>query len=438
MNQLDRMMADDDGLEMLLLSNDSHVRVADAIGVSEKTVRRWRGKHNWSPQTVVSASPPEFFRADDRAALHERLDKLLDTSELAGPVKGMKVGTWDTTTKNADGEAQQTRNYKVELVSTASVEPKWPLVQRGAATIKVVKPTPFPRAKHRDKLAVILPDPQIGFRRLADGTFDPFHDTSAINVALEIAGSIDPDQIIWLGDFLDLAPFGRFEQEATFAQTTQASLDYGYSLLLRANDIADGNQVLLEGNHDRRLEKAITKNCIEAFGLRQAASPEDWPVMSVPNLLRLDELAVRYVGGYPAGSYWLNERIKCIHGSTVRSNGSTAKAVVDEERVSVIFGHIHRIETHYKTSETYSGGRVRLAHTPGCLCRIDGAVPSTKSSTDLSGRPVTHHENWQQGLTVVSYGEGDKPFSLESVFINTFEGYTASFGGHLFTPPVAG
>ena len=36
------------------------------------------------------------------------------------------------------------------------------------------------------KTAIILPDPQIGFRKFDDGTLDPFHDTKAMSIAIQI------------------------------------------------------------------------------------------------------------------------------------------------------------------------------------------------------------------------------------------------------------
>lgn len=159
-------------------------------------------------------------------------------------------------------------------------------------------------------------------------------------------------------------------------------------------------------------------NAAAAFGIKIAGAPDSWPVMSVPHLLRLDELDVEYVGGYPAGAYWINDRLQCIHGLKVRSSGSTAKIVSDDERVSTIFGHVHRIEMHYKTVRVRNGGRTNFAFTPGCLCRIDGAVPSTKGSTDVHGRPVLSYEDWQQGLAVVHYNEGDSPFAIEPIYID--------------------
>jgi hypothetical protein len=42
--------------------------------------------------------------------------------------------------------------------------------------------------------------------------------------------------------------------------------------------------------------------------------------------------------------------------------------------VSVIFGHVHRIESKFKTRRHREGPKRSFAHTPGCLARIDGAV----------------------------------------------------------------
>jgi hypothetical protein len=191
---------------------------------------------------------------------------------------------------------------------------------------------------------------------------------------------------------------------------------------------------VLEGNHDRRLQNMITKNALAAFGLKQALDTTGWPVLTVPFLCNFAELDVSYIEGYPAGEYWINDNIRAIHGNKVRSNASTAAAVVKDEDVSTIFGHIHRVETQYLTRSNRSGGRVLVAHSPGCLCRVDGAVPSVKGSTDLNGRAVESYENWQQGLSIVRYEPGDGAFAIESLFIDTFGGHKIRFGDKVFQP----
>jgi len=78
---------------------------------------------------------------------------------------------------------------------------------------------------------------------------------------------------------------------------------------------------------------------------------------------------------------------------------------------------VHRIELMHRTRLAYEGAKFSFAATPGCLCKIDGTVPSTKSSTDVFGRAVPSVENWSQGVAVVSYQDGDGPFALELVAI---------------------
>ena len=383
----------------------------------------------------MTNSVPDFSD-EDRERLHARLDDLLDANPCA--VKSMRVSAWDALAKDTDGAVQVVRQQSLRLES-ADFEPRWPVVQQAQPVkITMTKAVAPRRAGRTHKVAVVLPDPQIGYRLYADThELDPFHDERAIDVALQILADVRPDLVVFLGHYLDLATFGTFEQEVTFAATTQRALDYGHELLARTRALAPRAEIrLVDGNHDRRLEKMITRNAAAALGLKQA-STTGWPVLSVPHLLRLDEMGIEYVGGYPAGETWINERVKCIHGSIVRSGGSTARAVAEAERASVIFGHVHRIETHYKTASTHGGGITRLAHSPGCLCRIDGAVPSANGSTTLEGRPVRKYEPWQQGLAVVSYEDGDAPFHLEQVVINTFDGYTAMYGGKIYTPALA-
>jgi predicted phosphodiesterase len=308
--------------------------------------------------------------------------------------------------------------------------PAWPIVQPARPCI--IKPTTTTNRRRTTKgwrTALILPDPQIGFR-MVDGKLDPFHDETAMKAGLRLAAELQPDLIVNLGDFLDLAEFSRFDQEPGFANTTQASLDRGHRFLVEQRATAPNAEiVLLEGNHDWRLLKSIMANAKAAFGLRQANTPESWPVLSMQHLLRLDEIGVEYVDGWPAGVYWVNDNLACIHGLKVRSAGSTAAAVVDDERVSVIFGHVHRIELLHKTRRTKEGRRQSFAATPGCLCRVDGAVPSMKGAINSRGQAVHNVENWQHGLAVVTYKPGDSPFHLELVPI--FDGHVMFRGQEL-------
>jgi hypothetical protein len=107
-----------------------------------------------------------------------------------------------------------------------------------------------------------------------------------------------------------------------------------------------------------------------------------------------------------------------MHGTKVRSNGSTAAAYTnDTPHLSTIYGHIHRQELQYRTTYDADGPIRSVAVSPGCLCRVDGAVPSVNSGVSSDGKPGKHWENWQQGVAVVWYNEETGRFAVELVHI---------------------
>ena len=357
---------------------------------------------------------------------HERLGRLNELLERSGidpadigEVKQIRLNEWQAMSKDEEGEPVITdlQGASIVLSPKWAEDPEFPTIQM--ATPARITPARYAKPKREHKLATILPDPQFGFRMYPDGTLVPFHDVLALEAALRVVAIVKPDLIVILGDYLDLAAFSRFDQEPYFAHTTQPAIQAGYEYLakLRAT-CPHAKIVLIAGNHDDRIRKSILNWNKEALHLRRADQPQGWPVFSVQNLLALDSLDVEYIDGYPAGQYWINDRLLCMHGLKVRSGGSTAKAVADDERVSTIFGHVHRIEWHYKTVRVRNGLRTNFAGTPGCLCRIDGTVPSTKGGVDAFGKPISSAENWQQGMAVVAYDDGDAPFAVEQVYID--------------------
>jgi hypothetical protein len=235
---------------------------------------------------------------------------------------------------------------------------------------------------------------------------------------LSICKDVNPDKVALIGDNLDLPELGKYRLSPAFQQTTQASIDRATEICASVREAAPNAEIQwLAGNHEERLTNFMLDNAMAAFGIRQGKRPNTWPVLSVPNLCRLDDYNIEYLSGYPASTIWINEHIKVIHGDIVRSGGSTAHAYLKREKISVIYGHIHRREWAEMTRNDFDGPKIVTALSPGCLARIDGAVPSMKGGTDLDGRPLTRYEDWQQGLVVVDYEEGDGKFNLEMITI---------------------
>jgi len=370
-------------------------------------------------ETTVITIPSEHL------PYHEKLQEALDADGRVEKAT-FREGSHRGYIKNSDNEIEYTDdlpNKRAEFTVNFDTEPKWPLI-RQVESVKL----PRQESKKRPtdgKKAIILPDLQI-----------PYHDEKAVGVALQIIKDPKPDKIILLGDPLDFEKFSNFTNiplANEFAVSTQGAIDRLHQLMVQLRKLSPSAEiVVLEGNHDQRLTTSVIKNNMASYGLRQANAPESWPVVSVPFLCRFDDQDVEYISGYPVNRHWINENLQVKHGNKVRTGASTAKLVADDERVTTIFGHIHRLEMHHKTVDVYGGGRSNAAWSIGCLCKIDGSVPSKNSGVDLHGRPVENYENWQQAIAIVDYMDGNAPFVITPVYINTFQNYQAMYNGRYY------
>jgi hypothetical protein len=285
-----------------------------------------------------------------------------------------------------------------------------------------IKPSKASKAKSKDgwKLAALLPDTQIGYRVYEDGSVIEFHSEAAIDVALQVVQyaheQFGVDTIVNLGDTLDLPAQSRHHQEIAFQNSTNLAIQRAYEYLAAQRAIVpEGDIVFLEGNHDCRIYKYLAENAPAVAMIRRAGDMSTWPVNSLPHLLHMDELNIKFASGYPAGEYWLNKNLRCIHGDRVNSSGSTAMKYINaNHHVSTIYGHIHRIEMLYHTNHTSDGPARNAAFSPGCLCRVDGSVPSVKGGITPNEKPVKYWENWQQGLGFAWYKDSGE-YSLLSV-----------------------
>jgi hypothetical protein len=352
----------------------------------------------------------------------------IDVEEV-GSIK--RVSLYQSLTKNDLGQAEVHDLMGIQFNPKWAEGPEWPVVQPGPS-IKLPVRKVIQSNTEGYKVAVILPDMQIGYYRNADGSLEPTHDEEALSISMAIIKKLNPDRIIMVGDNLDFPEFGKYRLSPAYAITTQASIDRATTLCAELRAVAP-NAVIdwISGNHEERLVNFILDNAKVSFGLRRGNTPDSWPCLSVPYLCRFNDYGVNYVAGYPAGQVWINQRLKVIHGNKVRSNGSTAHAYLNDSKVSVIYGHIHRREWAERSREDWDGAKTIMAASPGTLARCDGAVPSTKGGMDLDGRPMTIVEDWQQGLAVVSYEDGEGAFWYEQIPIHN---KTAFFRGKVYSP----
>ena len=327
-----------------------------------------------------------------------------------------KVSIRHALSPDKNGDVQTRTTTTVQLSPKWETGPEWPVIQQGPA-VKLPPVKATNKKTSAFKTCVVVPDIQFGYFRGRDGQLEPTHDEKAIMICLKMIQELKPEVIACVGDNLDLPEMGKYVTYPAYAQTTQAAIDRATFFCAQMRAMApDAKIIWLAGNHEERMPKYLVMNAAAAYGLRKGNTPDSWPVLSVPYLCRMDEFGVEYRPGYPASDYWVNEKLRIIHGDRVKSSGSTAHIYLNSEKTSVIYGHIHRIETAFKTREDFDGPRTIMAASPGCLARIDGAIPSTRGGVDLDGRPLVRYENWQQGMGVVSYEDsGAHRFSYDVV-----------------------
>lgn len=278
------------------------------------------------------------------------------------------------------------------------------------------------RAKKGWLTAALLPDMQMGYFLDAQGNLQAIHDEAAISVAIRMCADEQPDYIVLHGDNADFAELSRFRFSPAFQRTIQPTIDRCTLLGIQLRIACPTAKIIwLEGNHEARLPYFILDNAKAAFGLKRGREVEGWPVLSMPHLCHFDDpdIDITYLSGYPANEFWLNDNFRVIHGNKVNSTGSTAHKYLDDARVSNAFGHVHRRELAQRTRHTINGPRTVTSVSFGCLCRLDGVVPSTKGGSDVFGQPVRTTEDWQNGMGFIRFQPGDGLHVVEHIEILT-------------------
>tara|TARA_R110002020_G_scaffold132694_1_gene296255 strand:+ start:519 stop:1643 length:1125 start_codon:yes stop_codon:yes gene_type:complete len=359
--------------------------------------------------------------ATGKAPTLQRLLEKFNISEDDWKVTNFKVNQWDVSAKEeVDGKIvwNTHTNYqaKATLVRKIPVKCDFPTVQGATVTPKKFNTV---KTKRDLNIDVVLPDAQVGFKKNFDtGELSPLHDLKAISVATEIVKEIRPNRIILLGDMLDLPDWStHFMRSPEFYFTTQPSLDWLSSWISELRPYCN-EMIYIEGNHEKRMIDSIVQNTIQAYGIKPANEPDVPPILSVPYMLGLHKMGVEYVGNYPHGEFYINDNLVCIHGNKVGpKSGQSIMKMLDSPRISVIQGHVHRLEMGHKTVWTHGQPKIYQAISLGTLARIDGIVPGGGT-----------RYNWQQGFGIVEYDK--ERFQVDSIGI--YDG-KAIFKGKIYS-----
>lgn len=279
------------------------------------------------------------------------------------------------------------------------------------ATPANITPSKIEPVSRPYKLLYIFSDAQIDFRRLEDGTLDPIHDERALRVGHQLVKDLQPDEIICLGDTIDLASLSRFQPDSDhFQRTLGPSFQRVHDMYAQFRSDAPNAKIIeVDSNHNTRLKNFVMRFAPNMYGLKQAGSKEKYPVLTYPFLANFAPLNIEWVSGYGAAEYIYGQEydkppIVFKHGNSA-VNGSTATRESKENpEVNVVRGHTHRMESFYRTNRR---GEYIASIIVGAMCRTTGEVPSYHSAVDDLNKVVKYQENWQQSVMVIKDYSGD-------------------------------
>ena len=399
---------DDNSLRDLLLL--SKTQFAEKYGISEGYVStlKYRKKKELSEMEGQPRSEHierEIVDADGNRYLVSEIKGWWEVAlNTLDGVKVVKLNRHTTKTRPLPSESEQWLPSAPANITPSRARPK----------------------KRGHQVLFVFSDLQVDYRRLPSGELSPIHDEKAMRVARLICKDVQPDEIINLGDTVDLASLSRFDPDSdhfyrTLAPSFQRVHDY-YAELRADNPNAKITEV--DSNHNARLGKFVLKYAQHFWGLKQASAPDsDYPVMSYPYLANLKHVGVDFVSGYESeyiyGRDYPTPPIVFKHGKIVRSGASTASAEAKANpETHLVRGHGHRLEMHNRTNRN---GDYLTYLQIGALCRIDGAVPSYHSSVDARGEVNHKQEDWQQSVLVIRDHNG--LYEFDNIFIRNGVGY---------------
>ena len=338
----------------------------------------------------------------EKDTVANRVAELLENSGIVPEdierISQVRVGTYQMLTKDEEGEAHihDLNVTNVTYLPTSELDEKTFITQ---ASPTIIKPTRRRKPTREDSMTLLAGDAQIGFR----GT-EPFHDEDAMELFQIAVRELQPDNVVLTGDMIDLPNMSRFEQRNDWLTTTQAAIDRYHSFLaqIRAN-VPHARIVVVHGNHEARMDRLVRNDAAPLLGIRRANADRELSVLTIPYLVRYEELGIEMVDGYPNAALWLEDNLKVTHGTNVAKGGSNAAKYLKEVDETTIYGHTHRMEVAYRTKATRLGHKVIAAASPGCLARIDGYVPGVNYSVDSAGNTVPRASDWQQGMLRVHH-----------------------------------
>lgn len=156
-------------------------------------------------------------------------------------------------------------------------------------------------------------------------THVPFHDVAAWELVLKVRQSLDPDKVVFIGDFADFFSISSHSKDPTRKQSLAAEVEQVNAELDKVT--AKKEVFFLEGNHEDRLRRYLQDKAPELFGLADTKSlfkikDRGWRFVQYKDYIRIGKVAFTHDVGR-SGKYGAFHSLTDFGGN-------------------IVFGHSHR------------------------------------------------------------------------------------------------
>lgn len=281
------------------------------------------------------------------------------------------------------------KEAEAELKLAISKKPVDSILELPVRPFEVPVPVPAVPKEGKPKRAVIIGDSHI-----------PFEDPGSIACFEAVLKASKPDYLVHLGDLLDASELSnKYPHDPLRPGSFQEDLDKARQKLHQWAQLAPGAQrVLVEGNHEDRLTKAIWS--LKDASRELAKIDLFRRSFTWPKLLGLDEIGWRWIPYREQPARDVLPKLLVKHGERVSPwAGFTAKREWMAYGRSGISGHTHRATVWAHSDDN---GVARWIEA-GCTCRYD--IPWARDT------------DWQQCVTVIDWSADLKLMTVEQALI---------------------
>lgn len=339
-----------------------------------------RAQRRWGVEAVGQQfeRPGKKVHGDMAEVISEPIEDLKSPEEIAEE-RGMNLDEWeiyDTIINEWQGQRADDkglitqRQLKIKLHRIIPLDVIVPARLPGKLFTPTYKPV-----RDRPEMVVFVGDQQY-----------PYNNPDLENAFLSWLNHYKPDRGLLMGDTIDLPDISRHPDNPEKDATVQECVDAGYVGMHRYMEAGENTYwEKLAGNHDERLRRLQIDKIRKAYGLRRGKMPEevaDDPVLTVPYLLRLDELGINYIdpdGDYEHAQANVSKYLAARHGWIARKgSGASALSTLEHLGYSVVVGHSHRQSIVHKGIHDINGHLTTLmACETGAMCQIEGGLGYT-------------------------------------------------------------